>query len=344
MALITSACIILDTNQWDRVPMLRHPLAASLLHGLRQRDMMLMLPDLVRREVELHLIEKHEKAQNQVSQAIGEIRQIMGTAADLPGVDASDVRRAFQNRLRELGDLLGEVSSRDEDYVAAGEMVLSMTPPNSRTKQQFKDSLLWRLVLRVAEEADVIFVSNDLGYYDKGGEKVAPELIGDVEAARNEIKLLRSIEDLLTALELDKLTEADPDLFDSFEEGARLALQEVVESHGTFRIDYCESFDTERFITENPNELALTAKFSYLLVNPDLGDASDPIGVATGTASAIVYLYDAAYEMGDVDIDEMVIEILTPHKDFTLVKTIGAPPEPQIATAEMKPWVYRRRL
>ncbi|MFD0747438.1 hypothetical protein ACFQ1L_40725 [Phytohabitans flavus] len=57
MEIYADAVVILDTNQWDRMPMLRHGLAASLLFALRRNNLTLLLPDIVRHEVQLHLVE-----------------------------------------------------------------------------------------------------------------------------------------------------------------------------------------------------------------------------------------------------------------------------------------------
>ena len=77
---------------------------------------------------------------------------------------ADDVREAFDARLDELHDVVEEVTVLDDDLAAAGRMVLAYEPPNTRESQQYRDCVLWQTGLRLAEDYDVIIVTNDSGF------------------------------------------------------------------------------------------------------------------------------------------------------------------------------------
>ena len=153
--------VLLDTNQWDRMPALRHRLAAALLYALQARgDTVIGLPTVVREEVGLHLVEKHDKALRQVDRCLGEVRQILGSAVHVDRASDDGVREAFDARLDELHDVVEEVTVLDDDLAAAGRMVLAYEPPNTRESQQYRDCVLWQTALRLAEDYDVIIVTS----------------------------------------------------------------------------------------------------------------------------------------------------------------------------------------
>lgn len=123
----------LDTNQWDRMPALRHRVAAALLYAVQARgDTVIGLPTVVRAEVSLHLGEKHDKAMREVERSLGEVRQILGSAVHVERASDDAVRDAFDARLDELREVVEEVTVLDDDLAAAGRMVLAYEPPNTR--------------------------------------------------------------------------------------------------------------------------------------------------------------------------------------------------------------------
>lgn len=49
-------CVVLDTNQWERMPMLRHELGAALLFAARDNETVFIgLPTVVKDEILVHL-------------------------------------------------------------------------------------------------------------------------------------------------------------------------------------------------------------------------------------------------------------------------------------------------
>src|SRR4051794_11230227 len=103
-----SGWVVLDTNQWDRMPMLRHGLAATLLFHVRQQEARLLLPEGIRMEVLQHLLERHELATRKAESATDELRQLLGEAPQIIVQQAEVIEDAFRRRLDELGELLEE--------------------------------------------------------------------------------------------------------------------------------------------------------------------------------------------------------------------------------------------
>ena len=295
--------------------MLRHRLASPLLLVLRQHSAVLCLPELVKLEVRQHLVEKHAGAAKRARQAIGEVRQLLGAAPDFPEATDEQVASAFEQRLAQLGDLLVELPLRDEDLAAAGRMVLDMVPPNSRTDQQFKDSLLWRAVLTVADEYNVVFVSDDGDYFDKSG-KLAANLAAEAEQAPLEITVVRRIEDLLDMWQSGEV-DLSEDFSEEFEGAVRRELEELLPQHTDLQLSNVVELYFNTFITENPDELAVSGEFEIELVNPELSTL-EPTGLVTGEASAILGIEEG--DLRSIGLDHVSIDLLTPHGDLNVAR------------------------
>src|SRR5438046_4088252 len=149
------------------MPMLRHQMAAALLFGLHDRlfclhdrpDVFIGLPTVIKSEVELHLTEKQQRAQRDLARASGELRQLFGRAREVEQHADEEVKQAFETRLEELESLTQILPVSDEDLAEAGRMVLAYRSPSTRTTQQYRDSVIWRIAIRVAETHDVYIVT-----------------------------------------------------------------------------------------------------------------------------------------------------------------------------------------
>jgi hypothetical protein len=145
--------------------MLRHELGAALLFAVRDTATVFIgLPSVVKDEILVHLIEKYQKAQQALDKASGEIRQIFGRSQDVEPRTDDEVRQAFEFRLQELRPHLEVIDCIEQDMLEAGRMVLAYRPPSTRASQQYRDSVLWRSVLRMAAANRVLFVTNDGGF------------------------------------------------------------------------------------------------------------------------------------------------------------------------------------
>jgi hypothetical protein len=81
----------------------------------------------------------------------------------LPGFD--EIEKAVTERLDELSPLLQRVPLTLEQTQSALKMVVDHSAPNSKTKEEFRDSIIWQALLQNASGATVHFVSQDKDFY-----------------------------------------------------------------------------------------------------------------------------------------------------------------------------------
>lgn len=328
--------VILDTNQWDTMPMLRHRLAAPLLFSVQNRPgVQIGLPTVVKREVELHLVEKVQQAQGKLKKASGEVRQIFGEARQVEEFSDNQVRQAFAQRLASLGDLVEVLEPTDEELAEAGRMVLSYLPPSTRTSQQYRDSVIWRIVIRVSADSDVYLITADEGFYaGKGTNDLAGNLAREAHENRRPIRLFRSVEALLR-----EWGPSRPDLTDELRDPVADAVEGEVErvlvDQGGFTITRRKAAEIEVYLTEVIDQVTVSGRFEFYLARSDNPGGFQSAAVAEARATATAGISDR--KVRTVELDNVKIEALTAEGATSISNTIfgraalhafGSPTEP----------------
>ncbi len=302
--------------------MLRHQMAAALLFGLHnQADAFIGLPSVVRDEVLLHLMEKHQAAQRDMLRASGEIRQILGLAREVERHSDDDVEEAFDKRLRELSPLVEILAVTDDDLRAAGRMVLECCPPSSRGSQQYKDSVIWRVVLRAAEHNDVYIVTDDGGFYSgKDSNELAAKLAEEVRGLGRPVSLFRNVEALLQHWSTNEPSLQTQALREIISEAVAEELSTILPAHGGFIVQSCISAKIEVFLTEVHDQVSVSGVFEYYLVEPEFPDVAEPPAAAEVRASATVGLDGP--EAREITLDNVQINAITPHGEPSIANVI----------------------
>jgi PIN domain len=304
------------------MPMLRHQMAAALLFGLQnQADAFIALPSVVRDEVLLHLMEKNQAAQRDVLRASGEIRQIFGLYREVERHSDDEVEVAFDERLRELSSLVEILQVTDNDLCAAGRMVFECRPPSSRGNQQYKDSVIWRVVLRAAEQNDVYFVTDDSGFYSgKDSNELTAVLAEEIHKLGRPVALFRNVESLLQHWSTNKPSLQTQALREIVSEAVAEELSSILPAHGSFIIQSCISAGIEVFLTEVHDQVSVSGVFEYYLVEPEFADVDEPPAAAEVRASATVGLDGP--EVREVTLDNVQVKAITPHGEPNIANII----------------------
>lgn len=306
-------CVVLDTNQWDRMPVMRHELAASLLFAIRsQEGAFIALPEVVRAEVRKHLVDKCRTAQDRLKGASGELRQIFGKAQEVEHHRDEEVDEALDERIIELESALRVVEHSDADLLGAARMVITYSPPN-QTSQQYRDSVIWQTVLRLAEEHEVFLVTNDGDFYaSKSDNQLHPILADEVSALKGRVTLFRDVESLLTYLGNEKPVpeELINEIKDNIAEAVAVTINDTVCDKG-FAVRNCMDNNTTFYLTENPDRLAVSSDLQYELVDPEYPEHLEPLAIAAVSATAAVDMDEL--DVDDVALDKLHIDALTPH-------------------------------
>lgn len=300
--------------------MLRHELGAALLFAVRDTDTVFIgLPSVVKDEILVHLIEKYQKAQQALGKASGEIRQIFGRSQEVEPRTSDEVRQAFEVRLQELRPRLEVIDCTEQDMLEAGRMVLAYRPPSTRTSQQYRDSVLWRSILRVAAANRVLFVTNDGGFYrGKNDDRPASEIDDEIGDLGLSIRFFRDVEILLDyfgdkpSLRTDEVSSIKA----NFTTAVAAAIGEALEQNGGYIVRQGMGCDIELYLTEDPHRLAISGNIEYELADPEVIDSADSPAAANASAIAAVELDDL--DISDVQLDSLRVDAITPHGDYRI--------------------------
>ncbi len=210
--------------------MLRSHLAASLIHLIERHNGRLALPEVVAVEIEAHAVAEYRKAVKQALSTLGRIRMIIGRSPDptFPSEDAAS--EALSQRREELRHVLFPTETQDRHFLAAAQMVLTGSPPNSSGSQQFKDCVLWQAVLDLVVDYNVLLVTADGGFYaDSKGDTLTPALAPGTGDA---VILCRSMEAAVCRLQENAPVLDLAPILDAIDESLRPQVDEIAQDAG----------------------------------------------------------------------------------------------------------------
>ena len=309
---LTGSMIVLDTNVLDQTSLLKDPLAVSLLAYLVRVDAGVALPEVVKSEWRSHWIEhcrkKYESHRTSASWLAGHFDGVPKFDLDIEKA-AGD---AFDLRLTTLGDLLFEEPVASDDWREAGEMVVRKQPPTTPGSQQYKDSLLWRALLRLGAGQPCILVSADKGFLKKGTTELEPSLLEEAAEHGADIRIATSLTALLEALKaqvgpIEEAIENEWDaILEAFQEDVAIAL----DLEGWILTGTPETSHSA-FATDDPGIFAVAIEFESQLAPIDDPDADMSVyAMVKGSA-----LFDLKSDLLDIDFEQVEIVVMTPHGD-----------------------------
>jgi len=192
--------ILLDANAWIRERLLRSAVGAALLHNIGQLDVKIVLPEVTRAETIAGIVAAGKKAVAEIRNNLSTIQAIVGSKPDVVLPSAVDLAVACENRFAELADHIRRMSHQPEHLERALQRVLKKLPPASK-KEQFRDSLIWELLLDLPEPK-VFFVSADGDFTDQKADKkeLMPALAHELLSKGKTVNFFSGVADLLSAI------------------------------------------------------------------------------------------------------------------------------------------------
>jgi hypothetical protein len=191
--------IVLDSNIWLGEQMLRHSTGSAVRFFLQKHGARVVVPEVVRLEVELHLERQLIELASQIREghtrllrAVGELKELV-----LPSdsVLRSVAKKAFSNTRIDISYFPFSLTSARSSL----EKCICSEPPSGPKNQQFKDGVIWADCLQLATESPVHFVTDDKGFYESRDYKkgLASNLLVEMESLPNEITISHSIRSIL---------------------------------------------------------------------------------------------------------------------------------------------------
>ena len=253
-------CIVLDSNIWISNLLLRTPICSALIYGIVQEKGKICLPDVVGREIAFHTERRGLEILNNALTNITKLSYFDDGAKsainDLP--DKEKISRALLNRLGELGDIIFRHEHTLPEMEQALDMVYRNLPPNFEKNQQYKDSLLWQVVLSLANKYSVHFVTRDKGFFKnrKYEEGPADNIREDIKSKGNRITIYTELASCAKILHSFKKPIDDQTIIDNIFQAAIDDLKKEAKENGYVLKDL-ESGQLKPFITSDPSKIAV---------------------------------------------------------------------------------------
>lgn len=321
---VEAAMVVLDTNVLDQTALLKDPLFVSMLFYLGQVNGCLGLPEIVRREWENHFVKHCRRLVNEVEQ---KVRWLDGMIGGMPSVDVdveASARGAFQDRLDELGELLVELPIEPGHWQTAGEMVIAKRAPSTEGSQQFKDSLLWRVLLEAGQSQTVILITEDKGFLATSKDSLTPSLQEEASEHNAKIHVFTSIRPLLEKLrdESSTFVESLDDRWDEIEDQFTQTVNAELESFNWEMVGE-GTWAYEVFASGTPQMAVVSIELEHQLVPVDDPDVDIPAYVEVkGSALVDTKSWDI-----EVEIDSALVTVYTPHDE--IVTRVAEPAAPR---------------
>ncbi len=257
--------VVIDANIWIAELALNSGLGAAVRFYLRQRAATLVLPEVVRREVEHHL---RDKLQTHIDRIGAEYRQLLGVFGQLkelvlPG--EADITTRIDGLFGSVGVPVREVPFDIDAARSSLDKVLEKKPPSHKS-QQFKDGVIWAHCAQLVREDEVYLVTNDKAFYKNGAYEagLAPNLLAEV-SGHHAFHLVPELRSLLGALQ-EPIAWSSGLLAEAHSQAHGRAWQNLLDRSGFSRADLLDAA-ADFYATESPDFLFV--EFSLTFRCPD---------------------------------------------------------------------------
>lgn len=313
--------ILFDTNVWISQLGLRSKNGSAVRFFARQKNATIAIPEVVQLEVQERLVERLLGHRKQIERSYREILPVFGQLRPPILPKEEDFRAQVAGLVANLGvDTLHLPLNLD---VARSSMIKALRrQAPSRTKEQFRDGVIWAHCLDLLDNGDVYLVSEDKDFfeernYEKG---LAKELVKEMNQRSKQyrIKLLHDLttllEEIQVSIDLDKAH-----VFEMIATHSKEQLQELLCDHGFEPVGEVTGKLTF-FATETPNEVYF--RFNFERSCRDITDSSRRAGVLGIEGSGFI----------DPETNEATeIHLLRTHLDYPDWK----PGDPRLGTVSL---------
>ena len=253
---------VFDANIWIAQQGLTSTLGSATKLYIKHKGGSIVLPQVVRLEVERHLesdmnewIESISKNHRKLLSVFGELKEIV-----LP--DEKKVRAHVEGFFTNVGLELREIPFDLESAWASFMKTIDKVPP-SHKQQQFKDGVIWENCLKLLDEGDVCWVTEDKAFFknEKIEQGLAENLLEEIREKPHQLKLYQKLTDLLD--EFKYSFQVDDDLLISqFTENSSESTRRFLTERG-FELGEVIGFKKRLFATENLDRLYVEFDISF---------------------------------------------------------------------------------
>ena len=191
--------VVLDSNIWLNEQMLRHSVGSALRFFLRKHNARLVVPEVVRLEVELHLEEELKELATSLRDKHRRLLSLVGELKEQVLPTDVELKQAALSAFANVGIEISNFPFSFESARSSFEKVIRSEPPSGPRNQQFKDGVIWSDCLILAKESPVLFVTQDKAFYkDRDYSKgLAENLSREAQGVLHEISIAHEISAIL---------------------------------------------------------------------------------------------------------------------------------------------------
>lgn len=261
--------VIFDTNIWISELGLKTTLGSAVRFFVNSKKATVVVPEVIRFETEANLKIALTKYLTELSKNYRQLLTIFGALKELVLPDQALIEEKVASVFGACQLELIEIPFSIESAKSSFTKTINKVAPSDKD-QQFKDGVIWADILRLLQDDDVYFVTEDKAFYRNRDYKngLASDLESEARGCAHNLYLFHNLSDFLkeirTEIKLDK-----EKLPAEYWESNRKNIEGILERNN-FAITGSPYLSNNLFVTEDPNRLYV--EFELLIECDDLLD------------------------------------------------------------------------
>ena len=154
--------ILFDTNVWFEQLGLQSKFGAAIRHFARRRSATVVIPEVVRLEIEERLTSDLIKQRDTIENGHKRLLTVFGKLQPISLPSEDDIRNIVAGIIPSIDVPVREIPFNLDVARSSMMKVLRKTPPSSEKNEQFRDGVIWAHCLDLLDEDDVYLVTKIL--------------------------------------------------------------------------------------------------------------------------------------------------------------------------------------
>ena len=226
--------ILFDSNVWISQMGLQSKNGAAVRYFARKQGATVVIPEVVQLEVEEILTQSLLKNKREIEEGYDKLLPVLGELQSVHLPSDDEIRKIVANIIPDF-DVPTRHIPFNIDAARSSMMKLLRRIPPSKSKEQFRDGVIWAHCLELLSEGDVYLVSEDKCFYEKNDytKGLASELIEEMQqrSESHHVELRRSLKELLHDIRMPTRLD-NGELFKSIQTQESETIEELLISHG----------------------------------------------------------------------------------------------------------------
>ena len=256
--------ILFDTNVWISQLGLQSKYGAAVRHFARRQNAVVVIPEIVKLEVEEKLTERLLQLKKQIEHNHNQLLPLLGKLQSIRLPSEEEIRKTVANIIPDFDVPTLEISF-NVDVARSSMMKLLRKIPPSKSTEQFRDGVIWAHCLELLKEGKVYLVSEDKDFYENRDytKGLATELTQEMQqcSKSNKVKLRQNLTALLQDISMPIYIN-NGELFESVRKQESETIEELLTSHG-FELWGQVIGQADYFATEEADNVYFTFKFTH---------------------------------------------------------------------------------